>query len=513
MMIVHDVSNFSNNMYVFVFSGVVLPLLAFARQQQFYHPDIQPSYSRQTPYREASLIPEPTFGIGHGRPFAKEDDGYRRQWPSSFPDGFFSGDGPRHRGREKARPGSGESGGDEDRRPEFLKNSDQKHSRGREPLRSTSEESRASNEENRSPRVVSHPFLHERKGLQFSSEENIPRSEHSSNSPASEAEEKAYEKKRRIPFPEEKKEDLKLTPARFSSNSKENENQIVESDKSRTGTKLVGVNMQMVAGFYPRKSVQDDRRELPGRFTPTSEAEKTKAQKEDAKLSGVLMSLKKGNPNIPSDSMEETQNTKVAERRESRSEKNAELEKGHGRERPFPASQFPDFNGFRPFQSVFPSGGFGGFGSAEGSPWNRPRSPANRPPWDVDGSNEDRRAPNRRDPHERNEKQKNKPLSESFPEEVTPSGEDERKSLEAAEKPAEIKSKQSFPMPESLQDRQKKDNDRIKTSYSKSQVSSNPLTSATATNAEASNSTSPTKGPSEENIILPTEPLKSSPLI
>ncbi|CAI2355430.1 unnamed protein product [Caenorhabditis sp. 36 PRJEB53466] len=269
-------------------------LLFIPSNAQFYRGALEPRYSRKTPFRQQTEIPEPVFGIGHGaRRFNRDKS--REDSPSLSP--FF---GQR---REPERRNSGradgrdyEENGDEfGRRPphEFGRHEDdEEQEEGRfEPGRGN-EFKRPKLPDSSEVRDI---FDAERERGGRKEEPPKRRAEdHENEEMDDKEEEEADERKERPRNEENEEEDSHRGHHRDHEEPEEQETETV----AETPSKVVGLNMQMVAGVYPKEKKGpevEDVEKRGGRFVEKpDERERNKFfRKIDQQLEEILVKLRK----------------------------------------------------------------------------------------------------------------------------------------------------------------------------------------------------------------------------
>uniref|UniRef100_A0A1I7T7Z5 Filaggrin n=1 Tax=Caenorhabditis tropicalis TaxID=1561998 RepID=A0A1I7T7Z5_9PELO len=447
-------------------------------ESQFYRGELEPRYSRKTPFRQQTDIPDPVFGIGHGIRRFNGDKSSQEEQPLSP---FFG---------ERREPGNRNSGREDGR--DYEENGDEENRFGRRrPFGFGRHGSPEEEEERRDG-----PF--QRQGHDFK-RPNLPDPTDVKNRFDKERKQKTMKerkvKKKRIirSRQEEEKDQMEKTmvikderrPRRplHRNRDRDEENEEKEEDHRRnyrprhedldrerehnhrqnkdeeteniaeTPSKVVGLNMQMVAGVYPKEkkgAVVEDVDKRGGRFVDKpDEREQNKFfrgsesdNENENRRDDVGRREEKGSEEprdrrpARGDSGESEkrsggENSESGDEQSRKERRNEESEEKRNRDRepqrpspqqqqqqqqqappppkpqipPFPAfPKFPSFGGFQPFQPDFPTRSFGGNGGFTGGPWNESGRPSGRqtaPREDV-GSSEDRLGPDGRRVYQQN---------------------------------------------------------------------------------------------------------------
>lgn len=456
---------------------------------QFYRGELEPRYSRKTPFRQQTDIPDPVFGIGHGIRRFNGDKSLREEQPLSPFFGERREPGRRNSGREDGRDYE-ENGENEDRfgkrRPfGFGARGPPEEEEGRD-----GSFPREGHDFKRphlpDPSLVKERFDKERKDKnQRRGDDEEEGQDHSKPSRERErsedqeeddrkGDEEEEERRPRRPPPrnknsyeEEENEDHRRNfrprhehPDRPRPHHDRHETDQETENIAETPSKVVGLNMQMVAGVYPKEKkgpVVEDVDKRGGRFVdkpdereqnkffrgsePEQDENRTEQHRDDRReqkheeprdrrpARGDSGESKKGSRGENSESGDRRPGNKEGRderRREGRDEETEEQpHRGHQRGPegppqqqqqqappppkpqipPFPAfPKFPSFGGFQPFQPDFPTRSFGGNGGFAGGPWNESGRPSGRetaPGEDV-GSGEDRSGQDGRRVHQQN---------------------------------------------------------------------------------------------------------------
>ncbi|CAO4379975.1 unnamed protein product [Caenorhabditis nigoni] len=452
---------------------------------QFYRGELEPRYSRKTPFRQQTDIPDPVFGIGHGIRRFNGDKSSREEQPLSPFFGERREPGRRNSGREDGRDYE-ENGEDENRfgrnrRPfGFGRHGSPDDQEGRDgPFPKGDHDFGRPNLPD--PSVVKERFDKERNGKNQRREEDGEEENHQKPSRRRERPEEDGHHK------DEEEEEEERRPRRPPPRSKENYEDEEEEGRGRsyrprhedsdrprqhyrgrepdseteniaeTPSKVVGLNMQMVAGVYPKEKkgpVVEDVDKRGGRFVDKpdekeqqkffrgSEPDEDEDRSEQHRKGGREQKYEEPRDRRPArgdsgesekgsrgekfegrDGRQGNQEGRDEKRREGRQEESGE--KPHREEQrgpqgpppqqappppkpqipPFPAfPKFPSFGGFKPFQPDFPTRSFGGNGGFAGGPWNEPGRPSGREAASGEdvGSSEDRSGQDGRRVHQQN---------------------------------------------------------------------------------------------------------------
>ncbi|EFP10926.1 hypothetical protein CRE_31063 [Caenorhabditis remanei] len=456
---------------------------------QFYRGELEPRYSRKTPFRQQTEIPEPVFGIGHGIRRFNGDKSSREETPLSPFFGERREPGRRNSGREDGRDYE-ENGDEENRFGGGGRGRGRPFGFGRHGSPEDEEEGQFPGGEHDfkrpnlpDPSVVKERFDKERKekndrrGEGEDEEENHQKpsrgrarsgEDEDGNGHKGEEEEEEHRPRRPPPRTKDSYEEEDQShrrnyrphhegPDRERQHHRGHESEDQETENiAETPSKVVGLNMQMVAGVYPKEKkgpVVEDVDKRGGRFVDKpDEREQNKffrgsepeGHEDREKGSGREQKPEEPRDRRPArgDSGEsekggrgeksEGGDGKEERRHEGKREKSEEQPRREERERgpeepprqdqqqqqqqqappppkpqipPFPAfPKFPSFGGFQPFQPDFPTRSFGGNGGFAGGPWNEPGRPTGRqtaPGEDV-GEGEDRSGQDGRRVHQQN---------------------------------------------------------------------------------------------------------------
>lgn len=460
---------------------------------QFYRGELEPRYSRKTPYRQQTEIPEPVFGIGHGIRRFNGDKSSREETPLSPFFGERREPGRRNSGREDGR--DYEENGDEENR---FGGDGGGRGRGGRPFEFGRHGSPEDEEEAQfpgrehdfkrpnlpDPSIVKDRFDTERKekndrrGEGENEEENHqkpsrgrgrPEEDEEGNGHKGEEEEEEHRPRRPSPRNKDSYEEEDQSHRRNHRphhegptdrerqhhRSHEPEDQETENI-AETPSKVVGLNMQMVAGVYPKEKkgpVVEDVDKRGGRFVDKPDEreqnkffrgsepegnedrdegsgreqkpEEPRDRRPAGRDSGESEKGGRGEKSESGDGKEERRHEGRRDKSEEQHPRREERERGpEGPPRqdqqqqqqqappppkpqipPFPAfPKFPSFGGFQPFQPDFPTRSFGGNGGFAGGPWNESGRPTGRqatPGEDV-GEGEDRSGQDGRHIHQQN---------------------------------------------------------------------------------------------------------------
>uniref|UniRef100_A0A8R1DX03 Uncharacterized protein n=1 Tax=Caenorhabditis japonica TaxID=281687 RepID=A0A8R1DX03_CAEJA len=399
---------------------------------QFYHGDLEPRYSRKTPFRQQTEIPEPVFGIGHvprrfgGDPESEKDksgeDHYpffeKRQEPGGRNSGAPGGRDSEESGDEFERPHLFRRGGGGFKRPTLPDPEEVKE-------RFDVERERPEKSNNDGPEYDGHD---NKKSQRFSKPKNRYDEDNEKEQETDQEEEdknEARDEGRRKGEHQRKDEDREP----------ENHRNWEEEPEDKKPSKVVGLNMQMVAGVYPKDKHGPEIEDVekrgnkffrgPGpdsrgpRFRPRDRdnerhRSRDKGSREE-EGSGSSGELERRNHNPRNDDKrheEPSEEQKQPGRRPERPERPNESEGGQQKQKqapppptpqipPFPPfPKFPGFGNYHPFQPHF--GQFGGNGGFAGGPWHPSGGSAERPaaPREDASSGEDRRGADRRRVHQ-----------------------------------------------------------------------------------------------------------------
>ncbi|CAB3399063.1 unnamed protein product [Caenorhabditis bovis] len=366
---------------ILIFFSVLCIYLEIAAAD-FYRGELEPRYSRRTPYRQQSDIPEPVFGIGHGErryPDSKES-------PHRAP--FFVGFTRRGHERSSTSREDGrnsmENGDDEDfygrRRDRY---GPSKPRRFDEDFEKRPEFQRPDSEE------IRERFDRERG--RDKKEEERPK----------ESEEPAIKRK------SYKKEEPEEEPA-----YKKEEDEEEEEDRSNQSkpSKIVGLNMQMLGGLFPRDSRKPEVEDVEdrGKFFRGSRHEKPKDESQEEKprrrQEESAEDHHRREPEQKTENWEsEHEQQQPSQHQQQQQQQQPAPPPPKPQIPPFPPfPKFPSFGGFQPFQPDFPTRQLSGDGGPSSGPWYEPSRSSRRPPASREGSSidEERSGEDRRRHHE-----------------------------------------------------------------------------------------------------------------
>ncbi|EGT33231.1 hypothetical protein CAEBREN_26294 [Caenorhabditis brenneri] len=436
--------------------------------------ELEPRYSRKTPFRQQTDIPEPVFGIGHGLRRFNGDKSSREEQPLSPFFGERREPGRRNSGREDGRDyeengdeenrfgrrrpfGFGRHGSPDDEEEESRdgsfprENHDFKRPNLPDPTdikeRFDKERKRGGQERGNDGEEENHQAPGRGRGRSEDEEENGHKGE----------EEEEEHRPRRPQYRnrngEEDEDQRRNHRPRHEDPDRERQHHWGEDEDqeteniAETPSKVVGLNMQMVAGVYPKEKkgpVVEDVDKRGGRFVDKpdereqnkffrgsepddkpEESDKDTSRRQEQKHEEPRDRRPTAGDSGKSEKRSRGENSGSGDERPRKERRREESEEKPNREQrgpqgppqqqappppkpeipPFPAfPKFPSFGGFQPFQPDFPTRSFGGNGGFASGPWNEPgRSPGRQTALGEDaGSSEDRSRQDGRRIHEQN---------------------------------------------------------------------------------------------------------------
>ncbi|KAL6741113.1 hypothetical protein Aduo_014401 [Ancylostoma duodenale] len=269
-----------------------------------YKSDSVPTYSRRTPYQDEGEFPEPVFGIAHGHPYNREKSGGDKEDKGRIPPG-------RQERREDSSGKHDVAGSDHRFPPKYIHDAEEAIEKNiprnhRVKLRPSlhfvrSGDADASSSADDSGRSTREPLEWGQEGdygpvshgtTAESGEERSDRRQR----PEPDSSPEDYEEVRPRPQPPRIRRphqhhpnerglrgngdgsDSERTDGKYYEDSGERSRERKPPNKGRRGPgsspgqgKIVGVDMQLVAGVYPRRwKTRDSGRAEPGRFSPLS---------------------------------------------------------------------------------------------------------------------------------------------------------------------------------------------------------------------------------------------------